>query len=156
VRIGEILTRAQIVPELHATNKEGVLRELVSHLTKHSSNLPASAEQIVQALVDREQLGSTGVGEGVAIPHAKIGGLGDLVACFGRAREGVAFDSIDQYPVSLIFVLLVPENSAGAHLKALARISRLLKDGDFRSRLLQLDSDQAIYSAFVEEDSKHP
>jgi PTS system nitrogen regulatory IIA component len=155
VRIAEILTEPQIVPDLRGSTKDDVLRELAVHLCDNSGGLPATIEQVVHALVERERLGSTGVGEGVAIPHAKIPGLQHLVACFGRTTSGVPFDAIDQQPVTLIFVLLVPESSAGAHLKALARISRLLKDASFRGRLLQLPDQHAIYQAFLEEDTKH-
>ncbi len=155
VRIAEILTEPQIVPALEADDKEAALRILANHLCDNSVGVPAPAEQVVRALVDRERLGSTGVGEGVAIPHAKIPGLKHLVACFGRVAAGVPFDAIDQQPVTLIFVLLVPENSAGAHLKALARISRLLKDAGFRDHLLELTTQDAIYKAFLEEDAKH-
>ena len=155
MKIGDILVEPQVVPELRAQDKESALRELAAHLSRNSSAVPASDEQVVHALLERERLGSTGVGEGVAIPHAKIPGLQQLVACFGRARRGVAFDAIDQQPVTLIFVLLVPENSAGAHLKALARISRLLKNEGFRGQLLKLDSQQELYKAFLEEDAKY-
>jgi PTS system nitrogen regulatory IIA component len=95
------------------------------------------------------------VGESVAIPHAKIPGLSSLVAAFGRSKKGVPFDAIDGQPVRLVFVLLVPENSAGTHLKALARIARLLKSAGFRDRLLNLPDGPAIYNAFLEEDAKY-
>ena len=155
MKIGDILAEQLVVPDLRSRDKEGVLRELVSHVCSHTSAIPVPDDQVLHALLDRERLGSTGVGEGVAIPHAKIGGLKQLVACFGRIRDGVAFDAIDQQPVSLVFVLLVPENSAGAHLKALARISRLLKNDGFRARLLELAGQHALYEAFMEEDAKY-
>lgn len=155
MKICDILKEPLIVPELHAHDKEGVLQEMAQHLEAHAGAPQVKAEAIRQALVSREQLGSTGVGEGVAIPHAKIPGIVNLVACFGRAPQGVAFDAIDTRPVHLIFVLLVPENSAGAHLKALARISRLLKSAEFRARLLQTRGSHPLYTAFLEEDEKH-
>jgi PTS system nitrogen regulatory IIA component len=158
VKICDILKQPLIVPHLQARDKTGVLHELAEHLcahVAHAGTTGVSADDIATALVTREQLGSTGVGEGVAIPHAKIPGIGQLVAAFGRAPAGVAFDAIDLQPVHLVFVLLVPENSAGAHLKALARISRLLKNGEFRRRLLDTDGAQPIYAAFVEEDEKN-
>ena len=98
-------------------------------------------------------MGSTGVGEGVAIPHTKLPGLTSLVAAFGRSKKGIAFDAIDNQPVRLVFVLLVPEDSAGAHLKALARISRLLKDNDFRRSLLDGTDRESLYEAFVARDA---
>ena len=155
MKISDILKQPLIVADLHAADKEGVLRELTHHLVSNAPDVRASADEVLAALVNRERLGSTGVGEGVAIPHAKIPGLKNLVACFGRTVQGVPFDAIDYQPVRLIFVLLVPENSAGAHLKALARISRLLKNSEFRDRLLELQEPGALYRTFVEEDEKH-
>lgn len=152
VRITDILSRELVVPEIEAVDKDATLREMSVHLAESTDH--TSREAIVAALIERERLGSTGVGEGVAIPHTKIPGLDRLVAAFGRSSKGIAFDAIDNQPVYLVFVLLVPENSAGIHLKALARVSRLLKDPDFRRRLLEIDGD-AIYDAFVEEDGKH-
>lgn len=154
MKICDILQQPLILPELKAQNKEGVLEEMAGFLSAFVDGETARAADIRAALVAREQLGSTGVGEGVAIPHAKIAGLGQLVACFGRSLPGVEFDAIDYKPVHLIFVLLVPENSAGAHLKALARISRLLKSEDFRGQLLKLPDAEAIYRAFLDEDNR--
>lgn len=154
MKICDILKEALIVPHLLAQDKEGVLQEMAQHLEAHAKEVALHAQEICTALITREQLGSTGVGEGVAIPHAKIPGIQNLIACFGRAPVGVAFDAIDYQPVHLIFVLLVPENSAGAHLKALARISRLLKSSEFRQRLLSTDGSQQIYDTFIEEDAK--
>ena len=154
MKICDILTEALLVKDLQARDKEGVLREMATHLCQYAPDVAAQSTEVLAALLNRERLGSTGVGEGVAIPHAKISGLKNLVACFGRAAHGVAFDAIDYQPVRLIFVLLVPENSAGAHLKALARISRLLKNGEFRNRLLQLEDAHLLYRAFADEDNQ--
>jgi PTS system nitrogen regulatory IIA component len=154
VKIGEILYESQIVADLESRDKAGVLRELAAHMCDGDA-VPTTADEVARALLERERLGSTGVGEGVAIPHAKIPGLHELVACFGRATRGVPFDSIDDRPVNLVFVLLVPENSAGAHLKALARISRLLKNPGFRTTLLGLPDRRSIYDAFLHEDAKY-
>lgn len=154
MKICDILRQPLIVPDLRAGDKEGVLDELAKHLAQHVTANVASAQDIAAALVARERLGSTGVGEGVAIPHAKIPSLLHLTACFGRSLAGVPFDAIDDQPVRLIFVLLVPENSAGAHLKALARISRLLKSQAFRERLLALGDAEALFRAFIEEDER--
>jgi PTS system nitrogen regulatory IIA component len=155
VKICDILKQPLLLADLRAGDKEGVLREMSEHLSIHAKDVGARAEDVLAALLNRERLGSTGVGEGVAIPHAKISGLKSLVACFGRTVQGVPFDAIDYQPVRLIFVLLVPENSAGAHLKALARISRLLKNPAFRERLLTLGDADALYRAFCEEDDPH-
>ncbi len=154
MRLTDILTEARVIADLHGQDKAGVLRELAEVLCQHTPGLPLSAEQVHHALSDRERLGSTGVGEGVAIPHAKLDGTVQLVACFGRSRAGVAFDAIDGQPVHLFFVLLVPENSAGTHLKALARVSRLLKNAAFRQSLLTLPDNAALFNAFVTADSE--
>jgi PTS system nitrogen regulatory IIA component len=154
VKICDILSKPLMLSALRAESKEGILIEMAQHLGQSFGDASSTAEQIQAALWAREQLGSTGVGEGVAIPHAKIPGLKKLVACFGRSIKGVPFDAIDAKPVHLIFVLLVPENSAGAHLKALARISRLLKSADFRERLLTLRDEDALYEAFLAEDEQ--
>lgn len=155
MKISDILRQAQVMASVQAEDKEHVLAEMAQHLCAQSPDINATSDQVLTALLSREHLGSTGVGEGVAIPHAKIPGLKQLVAGFGRTLHGVPFDALDQQPVRLIFVLLVPENSAGAHLKALARISRLLKNSEFRDRLLTLPNQQTLFQAFVEEDEKH-
>lgn len=155
MKITEILSRELIVPALTAETKNEVMREVVEHLMlSHGDSVPSTEDFVVQALLDRERLGSTGVGEGVAIPHAKIPGLKNLIAAFGRSTKGIQFNAIDNHPVGLVFVLLVPENSAGTHLKALARISRLLKKRDFRDELLALDTSETIYDAFCREDAR--
>jgi nitrogen PTS system EIIA component len=154
VKIVDILNEEMIIPELGAVDKDSLISEIASTMCKQPA-LGCSADVVQRALLGRERLGSTGVGESVAIPHAKIPGLKSLTACFGRRVAGVAFDAVDQQPVRLVFVLLVPENSAGAHLKALARIARLLKSPSFRDRLLSLPDAHSIYEAFIEEDAKY-
>ncbi len=155
MKISDILQQPMVIPEVAASEKEAVLGEMARHLCEHSDLICVPPEHVQKALLGRERLGSTGVGESVAIPHAKIPGLRTLIAAFARSSTGVKFDAIDQQPVRLIFVLLVPEHSAGAHLKALARIARLLKNPSFRSRLLSLSDAQGLYDAFLEEDAKY-
>ncbi len=154
MKISDILQEPLVIPELQAQSKEDLLAEIAAHLTA-VADTGLSPTSVQAALLGRERLGSTGVGESVAIPHAKIPGLRMLTACFGRSSEGVPFESVDQQPVRLVFVLLVPENSAGVHLKALARIARLLKNPSFRDRLLSLPDAHALYEAFLEEDAKY-
>jgi nitrogen PTS system EIIA component len=155
VKITDILEPPMVMGEIKSPDKDALLHAMSQHLFEHGPPALVSEEKVYSALMNRERLGSTGVGDGVAIPHAKIGGLNKLIACFGRVPEGVAFAAVDDQPVKLVFVLLVPENSAGAHLKALARVSRLLKDPMFRNRLLGLNNQEALFEAFVEEDAKH-
>lgn len=155
MRITDILDRALVIPNLEAEDKNETLREFGSKLAAHLDLESLSDSSIANALLERERLGSTGVGEGVAIPHTKIAGLSKLTAAFGRSEKGIAFEAIDNQPVKLVFVLLVPENSAGIHLKALARISRMLKAPEFRKSLTDLNDADALYDAFVTEDGKH-
>ncbi|MBW2599777.1 MAG: PTS sugar transporter subunit IIA, partial [Deltaproteobacteria bacterium] len=107
---------------------------------------------MIEVLLEREKLGSTGIGDGIAIPHGKLAGLEKLVVSFGRSVTGVDFDSMDGRPVHIFFLLLAPENSAGLHLKALARISRMLKDISFRESLIKAETSEDIYNLIVEKD----
>lgn len=138
---------------LNSTSKEGVIEEMVSLLAK---NFPdkINQDETVRILTEREKLGSTGIGNGVAIPHGKLPSLTEIVTGFGRNLEGVAFDSQDGKPAHLFFVLLAPENAASLHLKALARLSRLLKDDHFRNKLLEAKDEDEIYQAIIGEDEK--
>lgn len=153
MKIVEFIHEALILPELVATEKSAVLRELAEHLAKHTPGL--EVESLYAVLLEREKLASTAIGEGVAIPHGKLDAVGKLVACVGRAKQGVDFDSIDGQPTYLFFVLVAPENSTGVHLKALARISRLFKDPEFRQRLLDAEDATAMFEIIAHEDAKH-
>jgi len=152
MRIQDIVPPGAVVDGLRAETKEGVLRELSEAVCRRVPAL--SSERLTAILMEREGLGSTGIGEGVAIPHGKVPGIDRLVATFGRSREGVQFASIDGKPARLFFLILAPENSAGMHLKALARISRLLKDERFRGRLLAAEDAEGLSRIFREEDER--
>jgi PTS system nitrogen regulatory IIA component len=152
MRIQDIIPPEAVVDGLRAETKEGVLRELSEAICRR---LPAlSPARLTAVLMDREGLGSTGIGEGVAIPHGKIPGIDRLVAVFGRSPAGVQFASLDGKPARLFFLILAPENSAGMHLKALARISRLLKDQRFRARLLAADGAEGLSKVLREADER--
>ncbi|HPR15219.1 MAG TPA: PTS sugar transporter subunit IIA, partial [Smithella sp.] len=107
---------------------------------------------IIDILKQRENLGSTGIGEGVAIPHGKISNLNDIVVAFGRSEKGIAYDSLDGKPVHLFFLLLAPENSAGQHLKILAKISKMLKDVYFRNKLIAAKSRDELYQIIIDQE----
>jgi len=111
--------------------------------------------RLIQALEDRERLNSTALGDGVAIPHGKLPGLKRVLAAFGRSRPGVDFQSLDGKPTHLFFLLVAPEDSAGAHLKALARISRLLKDDGFRARLMEAGDARDLFETIRAEDDRY-
>ena len=152
MKIKDILDEASIIQDLRSTNKKGVLEEL-SNVLVERGKLP-DRDKVVEVLLDREKLGSTGIGDGIAIPHGKMKGIKALVTSFGRSIKGVNFESIDNKPTHLFFLLVAPENSAGIHLKALARISRLLKDPSFRNRLMGAKDRQDLFNIIAEEDEK--
>lgn len=152
MRILDIVPPEAIVDDLRAETKEGVLRELAAILAARTPQLPA--ETLASVLIDRESLGSTGIGDGVAIPHGKAPGIDRLHAVFGRSRAGVQFHSLDGKPAHLFFLIVAPEASAGMHLKALARISRLLKDVRFRESLMAAPNEERLRQLFREEDAR--
>jgi PTS system nitrogen regulatory IIA component len=131
----DLLPAAQILPDLNARGKTGVLEELCRPALRIVPEL--SLPLLMNVLQDRERLGSTGIGDGIAIPHGKLALLRQLLLIFGRSQAGVDFDSLDGKPAHLFFLVLAPDNSAGIHLKALARISRLLKSQNMRNQLMQ-------------------
>ncbi len=153
MKIVDFIREDLILPDLQSKAKLDLLSELADHLARHNDGV--SKDALMKVLVDRERLASTAIGEGVAIPHGKLDAVGKLVACVGRAREGVDFDSMDGRPTHLFFVLVAPENSTGVHLKALARISRLFKDPEFRTRLLAADSAKDMFEVIADEDAKY-
>lgn len=153
MKLLDFLQKERLVPDLNARQKEGVLAELAEVLV--ATDVIKNTKEAVQVLQEREKLGSTGIGEGIAIPHGKLKELKDVVAVFGRSRDGVDFDSMDGAPVNLFFLLMAPENSASTHLKALARISRLLKDRAFREELLQAGSREELFEIIAREDEKY-
>lgn len=153
MKIVELIRREMIVPALASREKKGILDELAGHISSQNARIDRTT--LLRVLVDREQLASTAIGEGVAIPHGKLSAVSEIVACLGRAPGGVDFDSMDGQPTYLFFVLVAPENSTGAHLKALARISRVFKDSEFRRRLLAAEDADAMYRVIAEEDSKY-
>ncbi|MCW5889828.1 MAG: PTS sugar transporter subunit IIA [bacterium] len=153
MKIEDILPEELVVPELEARSKSEVLEELAGRVAAQYPEL--NRTRLVQALEDRERLNSTALGDGVAIPHGKLPGIRRVFAAFGRSRAGVDFQSLDGKPTHLFFLLVAPEDSAGAHLKALARISRLLKDQSFRERLLAAGDAAAIYQTIRDEDARY-
>jgi PTS system nitrogen regulatory IIA component len=152
VKIMDILVKDAVVLSLKAKDKNGILEEMSRSLAAAEPSVPA--DELLSVLIDREELQSTGIGEGVAIPHGKMAGLDRLMATFARSDDGVDFASIDGKPTQLYFMLVVPEHSGGQHLKALARISRFFRDPSFRGKLMDATSTEAIFRAIEEEDEK--
>jgi PTS system nitrogen regulatory IIA component len=153
MKIVDLIRRDMVLPDLAADNKLGILRELASHLAERHGRL--KPEELTRVLVDREELASTAIGEGVAVPHGKMRTVEGIIACLGRSRTGVDFGSMDGQPTHLFFVMVAPESSTGAHLKALARISRVFKDGQFRRQLLEAADGEAMYGIIEMEDAKY-
>ncbi len=149
MKILDMIKTGYVIEELQAKTKRDVLTELSSVFLR---DLSCDPEEMVSILLEREKLGSTGIGDGIAIPHGKMGSMKELVVAFGRSRKGIDFNAMDGKSVHLFFLLMAPENSAGLHLKALARISRMLKDVAFRKRLLDARSEQELRAAIAEKD----
>jgi len=154
LKISDFLHDKAVCAELKAVDKVSAIKELVSLLVAAGSIRRDDQQTLVETLSSREELGSTGIGQGVGIPHGKSDSVKDLVAAFGRSVPGVDFDSLDGEPVHLFFLLVAPNASAGPHLKALARISRLLKDKYFREALKSARDDKDILRIIKEEDAK--
>ena len=152
MKILEFLNKKAIEINLKATDKEGVVRELVNILAQVETI--KNKEELVKILLARETLGSTGIGQGIGIPHGKSSSVKNLVAAMGISQNGVDFDSLDGEPVYIFFLLIAPEDSAGPHLKALARVSRILKDKYVRERLRKAKDEKEIIRIIQEEDSK--
>ena len=153
MKIAEFLREDLTLPVLAKGDKAGALAELCGAISRVHPALDAA--KLVETLLEREKLGSTGIGEGVAIPHGKLAGVPGLLAAFGRSVTGVDFQSIDGKPTHLVFVLFAPENSAGVHLKALARISRLFRNPAFRRSILEAAGAHAVYQLIADEDAKY-
>ncbi|PLX41478.1 MAG: PTS fructose transporter subunit IIA [Deltaproteobacteria bacterium] len=147
----DFLKEEWILADIASTDKEGVLAEMVAAFGDVIKDKAAA----VRVLLEREKLGSTGIGEGIAIPHGKLTGLDKVISVFARSQDGVDFDAMDGAPVHNFFLLMAPEDSASMHLKALARISRLLKSRQFRDELAECSSASELYRKISEEDEKY-
>lgn len=140
------LTEEGIILELKAKNKDELLRELAAAAQQLCPDL--QVEAVLRVLREREQIGSTGVGGGIAIPHGKLAELQNLLICFGRSARGIAYEAKDRLPVHLVVMILSPENMAAEYLQTLGRISRLLKDESVRATLLQAASPKTVQQLF--------
>jgi len=152
MKITELLTQDEIIPHLSSQTKEGVIEEMSDLIVRVHHELDKA--EIVNALLEREKLGSTGIEEGVAIPHAKIKDLKSIILAIGRSLKGIDFQAHDGKTSHIFFVLLAPPGSASTHIKILARLSRLLKQEDVRIRLMEAGSSADIYDIIREEDEK--
>ena len=154
MKIIDFLSKEAIIPDIKATKKEDVIKELVEALINAGNIDKRNRNKLIEALMARESLGSTAIGQGVAIPHGKCDCVEKLVAAFGISKKGVDFDSLDGESAYIFFLLVAPMDSAGPHLKALARISRLLKDKYFRDSLRNCQDKDSIITIISQEDEK--
>ena len=152
MKIDEILKRESVIADLVGKNKLEVIQEMTSCLKQN--NIIKDDQALFTTLMEREKLGSTGIGENVAIPHGKSDELTQIITVFARSLGGVDFESLDQKPVHFVCMVIAPAHSTGQHLKALARISRLFKNQALREGILKAEDSNAIYSILLEEDSK--
>jgi PTS system nitrogen regulatory IIA component len=152
LKIKDFLDATSVIPDLKGRDKEAVLKEMADCVAAHHPSL--NSQELFQVLTEREKISSTAIGEGIAIPHGKISRIDHVYGVFARSTLGVDFDSLDGQPTYLFFVLVAPENSAGDHLKALARISRLFKDPGFRARLMKEETGDEIFNTIREEDER--
>jgi PTS system nitrogen regulatory IIA component len=152
MKLSEILEEDNIILDLKAKDKNGVLEELAEVVTNHEPSLDTGS--LIRVLLERERLGSTGIGDGVAIPHGKFRGVTHPIISFGRSLKGLDFESMDGQPAFLFFLLVAPENSASVHLKALAKIARILKNGSFRKVLMEASTKKELYQTIVQNDEE--
>ncbi|MDX1485884.1 MAG: PTS IIA-like nitrogen regulatory protein PtsN [Alphaproteobacteria bacterium] len=152
MEISDLITPKRVIPELKVTSKKQALQEL-SHFCAEITGL--DERTIFEVLVERERLGTTGVGGGVAIPHGKLGDLEGLYGVFARLGQAIDFDSVDEQPVDLIFLLLAPETAGADHLKALARVSRKMRDKNTCEKLRGSDSADALYALLTETSTSN-
>ena len=153
MKISELIGKGKIISELKGRSKAALINELID-LYEDDSRV-VNIENIRKAVLEREKIMSTGVGKGFAIPHAKTNSVKDIIAAFGKLKEPVDFEALDNEPVNLIMLLVAKENQVGPHIKLLSRISRMMNNGDFRESLAQAQSETEILAIFEEEEKKY-
>jgi len=151
MKIATFLDRNDVTAAVPVGDKREVLATLVDLLVSNHSEL--ERDVLLSVLLKREELRSTGIEEGVAFPHGRVPGLSSLLSCFGRCGQGLDFDSFDGKPTHFFFVLLIPEEAEGSHLRALARLNRLFQDSDFRERLLAASDAGALFDVIIKQDT---
>lgn len=150
----DILSPESTIVDLKGETKEEIIAELVNSL--HVGDAINDKDKVLQAVLEREKIMSTGIGDGIAIPHGKSDAVVKLVAALGTQKRGVDFEALDGEPAYVFFLLVSPANVSGPHIKALARISRLLKNDDFKKKLISASSSSEIISVIQTEEENHP
>lgn len=153
MKVSEILSKEFIVADLESNDKESAINELIN-LFKADPRVE-NLEKVRQAVLEREKIMSTGVGKGFAIPHGKTDSVKEIIAAFGRKKDGIDYDALDGNPVNLIFLLVGKETMISAHIKLLSRISRMMNKDDFRTRLLEAETAEDIMNVFLEEEKSY-
>ena len=152
MKIEEILKKESVIADLLGDNKVKVIKEMTQCLKKN--NFIRNDQALFETLMEREKLGSTGIGENVAIPHGKSDEVTQIITVLARSKKGVEFESLDQKPVHFVCMVIAPAHSTGQHLKVLARVSRIFKNQGIREEILKAGNSDAIYSILINEDSK--
>ena len=152
MKLADILRESCVIADIKGITKREILFEMVETLKK--AKLIDDIDSVVEIIMERERLGSTGIGDGVAIPHGKMKKLNTILCVAARSKEGVNFDAVDRQPVHIFFLVLAPKDSASLHLKVLSRISKVLRDQSFRKQILKLANAHEIYTNIIEADDK--
>ena len=153
MKVSELLNPGVIISDLKGTKKEEVINELID-LFKNDSRVE-DVEKVRSAVLDREKIMSTGVGKGFAIPHGKTNSISDIIAAFGKTKNPVDYDALDNQPVHLVFLLVGKDNLVSKHIKLLSRISRMMNKDDFRNQLLEANSAEEILNIFHKEEENY-
>jgi PTS system nitrogen regulatory IIA component len=152
MKIEEILKKESVIADLLGDSKVKVIKEMTQCLKKN--NFIKNDQALFETLMEREKLGSTGIGENVAIPHGKSDEVTQIITVLARSKKGVEFESLDQKPVHFVCMVIAPAHSTGQHLKVLARVSRIFKNQGIREEILEAENSDTIYSILMNEDSK--
>ena len=152
MKLSDIIDLNNIIIALGAHDKNTVIEELAGTIVESCPSL--KKDELIKILLERERLGSTGIGDGVAIPHGKVSGISEPIISFGRSVNGLDFDSMDGEPVHLFFLLVAPEDSANIHLKALAKIAKILKNNLFRKQLIEAKTREDIFKIITHDDEE--
>ncbi len=153
MKLADFLEVETVIPTLKTNTKQDVIKELADNISNVHPNI--NNERLTEALLDREKLCSTALDSGVAVPHAKISGITEIILGFGRSLEGIVFESLDKKPTNFFITLITPEDVTGIRIQLLARISKVFRNQDLRSRLMNCDSEQAIFQTIKLEDEKY-
>ncbi len=154
MKLAEIIPDGGILDDLKSTTKEEVIKEMVQSLVKAGRIDDVTSKKVVKALMDREELGSTGIGAGVAVPHARHDSITELIGAFGRSKKGISFDALDGEPVHVLFMLLSSKGANSAHLESLAYISRLVRDDKYVKHLRDSKDAKELRDLLGEADQR--